>query len=188
MTKFKFWIMMLLIFSFVNLVACVKEKEEDEYEWKVLTNQEYYMIPEITNDDYYENVDKSLKTYWEVLPHFKIEDRKFTDDYGGVFIDSDGLLNILIIGNRRPVESDNLIYKQVENSLNFLLSVYDEANTLFSKYTIWKISISQSKNIVLISLEDEREISLLVEHLKEKQLFKKDAIAFYVGKNSIQLE
>jgi len=185
MTKFKFWIMMLLIFSFVNLVAC--NKEEDDYEWHLLTSQEYYMMQEITVD-YYENFDESMKIYSEVLSHFKTIDGEYTDDFGGVFIDSDGLLNVLVIGSRKPVELDYLIYQQAENSFNALLSIFDEASKVVRDYTIWKVALCVSSNIVLIGLEDDSAISLIVDHLNDKQLYNKDAIAFYVGEPTIQLE
>lgn len=64
-------------------------------------------------ENYSDNHRNSWPAYEEALTHFKTYDGNYTDDFGGAFIDNNGIVNICIVGYREPVKSDYLIYKRV---------------------------------------------------------------------------
>ena len=146
----------------------------------------YLKIEEIT-DLYHVNSSKGFAEWNEAIKHFTTEDGKYTDDFGGVSIDENGIFNILMVGNREPVKSDYFVYRQVSNSYNFLESIMDELTELTSQdytfWTIWTISLCGVCNKVFISLENENRIQPIIEHLKIKKLFKRDTLSIFVGEN-----
>jgi len=114
-------------------------------------------------------------------------DEIWTDDFGGVCIDENGICHISVVGNRKPIKSKYLIYKQVSNSYNYLKSILDEISEQmqFTDYTVWQAWISECCNSLSICLENEGMIHSLIEHLKTNNLFKSNVLKIYVGKNVI---
>jgi hypothetical protein len=169
-------IMMLGVFG---LTACEKKEE-----WALLTSS-MCCEPVERSNVYEENSSKYLATYAEVMPYFTTTGDKHTDDFGGLFLDGDGILNVCVVGNRTPVESDYLKYKRVDQSYNFLESIVEELGKDMQKYSIWTVDTCASCNRVLICLENESQISLVIAHLKTKDFYEKNSLNFYVGENEI---
>lgn len=164
------------------LAACNLPEENEMY--TLLESSS--CCPEIEQSSSYGgNIVLSTEAYEKAITHFMTADGKHTDDFGGVFVDGNGLHNICVVGNRKPVTSDYLIYKQVENSLNFLESIVDEMGSKSQQFSIWMVSVCEVCNGVIICLESESEIPLLLEHLKTNGLLKKGALNIFVGENQV---
>ncbi|MCL2796650.1 MAG: hypothetical protein FWD58_01150 [Firmicutes bacterium] len=143
--------------------------------------------PTETTDAYWDNIGKSSAELEGVLKYFTVSGEKRTDDFGGVYIDDNGILNVCVVGNRTPVKSDYIIYKRVKNSYNFLYGVYEGASDIITEYSVWSVAICEKCNRVAICLEKESEIQPLVDALKAKGLHKKGSISIFVGENNIVL-
>ena len=79
------------------------------------------IVETVADDVYWANFARSRIAWEEARTRFLTPDGKYTDDYGGVFIDKNGIFNISVVGNYQPVKSDYLIYRQVSNSFNLLI-------------------------------------------------------------------
>jgi len=174
-------IAVLLLFS---LAACNPPEEDEMY---TLLESSRCCPQFEQSSSYWDNIALSTAAYEEVIIHFTTVNGKRTEDFGGVFVDNNGIYNICIVGNREPIASDYLIYKRVDNSYNFLYSVYMETTKAMQEYSIWRISICEESNSVLICLEEENKISLLIEHLKTNNLFREGTLNIFVGENKIVL-
>jgi hypothetical protein len=168
-----------------------------ESDWVTLDSLYCCPMVEITDENaYWDNIAKSQPAWEEARTHFTIVnnkytddygvvwvDEKYTDDYGGVYVDENGIFHISVVGNRKPVKSDYLIYKQVSNSYNFLESILVEISEQMEEFTVWKAGIYECCNSVLIFLENEEKIHLLIDHLKTNNLFRRNTLKIYVGEN-----
>lgn len=158
-----------------------------------LLETEMYNILESTNCHeekkhtaaYDYNFIQSTAVFENAINHFKTSDGKFTDDFGGVYVDNNGIYNICIVGNKKPIPPDYLIYKLVDHSYNFLLSIYDETTKVMQEYSVWRAFICEECNKLLVCFEEETKISTFIEHLKEKDLFRKWTLNIYIGINDI---
>lgn len=167
-----------------KIMIDVVQKEDEVAEWTLLDSSNCCAEFE-QSEAYTENFAKSMAAYDEAIALFTTTDGKYTNDFGGVFVDGNGIHNICVVGNREPVKSDYLIYKQVDNTYNFLESIVEEVGNNSQEYSVWTVATCQFCNKVLICLENESKIPLLVEHLKSKDLFKKGALNIYIGENGI---
>ena len=154
--------------------------------WMRVYNRNACCTPFVRNvpdDVRFHNTRKGMAVFEEeARPHFTTVDGRWTDDFGGVFIDGNGFYNILVVGNRRPVKSDYLIYRQVHNSYNFLDSIRNEIRGIMieNRYTIWGVAVRNSCNRVLIELENEKKMYSIIEHLKTKNLFRHNTLRIFV--------
>ncbi|MFA5449552.1 MAG: hypothetical protein WC292_03845 [Clostridia bacterium] len=137
------------------------------------------------SSSYWDNIAPSAVAYEEAIIYFTTATGEYTDDFGGVFVDENGLHNICVVGNRKPVISDYLIYKQVENSFNFLKSIFVGLESESQQFSVWQVSVCEVCNGVIICLESESKIPLLIEYLKTNSLFKKGTLNIFVGENQI---
>jgi len=143
---------------------------------------------------YHANIAKSNPAWEEARPHFI----KYTDDFntsiwqandfGGVYIDINGIFNICVVGNRQPINSDYLIYKQVRYTLKLLESILYETSEVMEDYTIWNVGICEVCNNVSFCLEDEKMMQPFIGYLKRKKLYRPNILHFYVGENNIVLQ
>lgn len=180
MMKKLIWVMMMLL-PFL-LVGC--ESSEKDVMYNLLENSSCF--PDVEQSSVYgDNIILSTAAYENVITHFTLDDGKFTDDFGGVYVDENGFHNVCVVGKRRPISSDYLIYKQVENSLNFLESIVDSLERESHDFTIWMMSICDFHNGVIICLENESKIPLILEHLKSNELLKKGTLNIFVGKTQV---
>lgn len=165
-------------------INVVSQKEEGEmYEWTRIEGIE--CCPEIVLTDAYDsNYSKSKIAYEDAITYF-IEGNKYTDDFGGVFIDNNGIYNICVVGNREPIKSDYLLYRQVDNSFNFLESIVVEISEITHEFTIWMAGTSVTRNKVIIYLKDENKLPLLIEYLETKNLYQEGTLEILIEDNGI---
>lgn len=140
----------------------------------------------VVSDTYYNNLSKSKTAYEDTIPYFT-ENGKYTDDFGGVFIDNNGMYNICVVGNREPIKSDYLVYKKVDNSFNFLEIIVGEISEIAHDFTIWRAGTSVSQNAVVIYLKDGNKLTLLIEYLKSKNLYQENALKILIEEKGIIL-
>ena len=187
----------ILLLTGLFIMSCQNDIETTESNFSRSVTSEICTMDKITGL-YDDNFVKSWADWEEAREYFFIEfyeftnssgvsytRQKWTDDFGGVFIDSSGIVNILVAGNNMPVKSDNLIYKQVSNSYNFLEIIYDRIVEKMDDHTIWQVGIDEICNKVLVCLENEIEINSLIIYLKANNLFKTNTLKIFVGKNDI---
>lgn len=174
----------VMVFGVFGLAGCTESKEDD-MDWTLIDSDCCKTINPTKTEAYWENLTQSSTAFENVLTYFTLEDGKYSDDFGGVFIDENGIYNVCVVGNREPIKSDYLIYKRVDNAYNFLESIYEEIGKNSLEYSIWMIEICEYCNKVSIYLENESKIPLIVEHLKSIELFKKGTLNIYVGQNEI---
>jgi len=200
---FIFVLAILMLFGFLT-VTC--ENYDNNLSWEnevrmtylvqteSLDSQRCCVWPEITDEPdeiYFENHRKSWIAWEEVRPNFIKYTSDFNtviwyaDDFGGVYIDGDGIVNICVVGGRQPMKSDYLIYRKVSYSYKFLDSIYEEIGEIMDDYSIWMTGVCEKCNRVQICLENKEKIQPLIEHLKSKKLFKPNTLHFYIGENDI---
>ena len=188
---------MAILLTGLFAVACETNPNEiaDEITgdyWMRVYNPNDCCTPPITNvpaDVRSHNSNRSWPVWNnEARPHFLTADGRWTDDFGGVFIDGSGIVNISVVGNRRPVRSDYLIYRQVHNSYNFLNSIKDGvAGIMREENVAWGVAVHHRCNRVSIRVGNEKEIYSLIEHLRARNLFKRNTLRIWVGPPPILL-
>lgn len=182
MVKKSIVVMVAILLAF-SLVACNSAEKEM---YTLLDSSS--CCPQIEqSDSYWDNIALSITAYEEVITHFQTADEQYTDDFGGVFVDNNGIYNICVVGNREPITSDYLIYKRVDNSYNFLYSIFKEATKVMKEYSVWRISICEQCNGVLVCLDDDSKVSPLIKHLKANNLLKKGTLNIFIGENEMVL-
>ena len=174
----KFAALGIALLMCLSLAACNPTEEGEAY--TLLENGSCCPTSE-QSGSYWDNIVQSAKAYEKAIARFTRVNGKRTNDFGGVFIDENGLYNICVVGNRKPVSSDYLIYRQVENSYNFLFSVYESVSEVMQEYSVWQAGVCEQCNGVLICLEDESKIASLIKYLQKEKLFKKNVLNIYVG-------
>ena len=60
------------------------------------------------------------------MKNFKNSDGEYSDDYGGCFIDDDGIYNICVTNSTKPLDTKHLKYKKVDNSYKTLISICEK--------------------------------------------------------------
>ena len=152
-----------------------------------------------SSDSYAEMHSKADPVFYEALACFTKADGESTDDYGGVYVNEDGTYTICVVGDRTPIVSEYIVYRRVESSYNFLKSMLNEVVKLIDEFiqesqqnydtnlAIWIMSIDTVFNRNEIYLEKAKGIPIIIERLKEKDLFKADSLVFHVEKNGLVL-
>ena len=159
-----------------------KNTSEGDKEYEMLTRNECHKAF-VRADAYGENVAKSADSYSEAIGRFTLADGERTDDFGGVFIDGNGIYNICVVGDNLPATTEYLVYKRVDNSLKTLKNIYSYLNGVMVEYGIWEVSVCEVCNKVKICLTDESKIDLVIAQLKTEDLFASNALAFFAGSN-----
>ena len=179
------------------MLACQNDTGINEGDFARSLSSEVCKFNEST--EYYDvNIGKSWADWEEARKHFFIEFYEFTDylgntytkqkwveDFGGIYIDKNGIFNILVVGERKPLKSDYLIYKKVNNSYNFLDNIMVEIVKKMSDFTIWQVYICEPCNKILVCLENENEIDSFINYLKTNNLFKPNTLKIFIGENNI---
>ena len=180
----KFIELMIVALLLFSLAACDPSEMDEMY---TLLESSSCCPQSEQSSSYWDNNALSMAAYEAVITHYTTTKGEYTDDFGGVYIDSNGVCNICVVGSREPMTSDYLIFKQVENSYNFLKSIFDELGRRRQEFSIWMSGTCDKCNKVLICLEDEAKISSLIDYLKANNLFKKGTLNIFVGENQIVL-
>jgi len=110
-------IKVIIVFVLFSMMMTVFSGCGDEDQWTIVESDTCY--PLVASDSYWDNFGESSTAYEEAIKHFITENGNYTNDFGGVYIDENGIHNICVVGFRRPVKSDYLIYRRVKNSINF---------------------------------------------------------------------
>jgi hypothetical protein len=137
----------------------------------------YALTNSALNNDYIANESQSENAYGKIIDYFK-KDYKvnnftlepyteenyidFPDNYGGSFIDSNGILNIEIIGNTSTsnVNFDNITglskinYIQVKNPIKELYRIFFNLSDNMVNCNIISVNLDQINNIVDVGLSD----------------------------------
>ena len=169
-------IMVIMCFSFLN--GC--DKNNKGYE--ILDKNEFHKAF-VLSDVYYENYAKSKIAFDTVMIDFTELDGEYTDDFGGCFIDCNGIYNVCVAGSCELVNSDYLIFKEVDHPFKLLNSIYKDLIKHMDNYNIWSVEICEVCNKIKICTESENQVDLIIKQLKNDGLFKKNTLLFYVNKN-----
>ena len=162
--------LVMIVFMFSGF----KHKQIEEKQ----SNTNMCWSEENLSNDFYKNFRKSQAEYNKAITYFKVNEENQLDEFGGVFVDKEGIINICIVGNNIPYESEFLRYKQVSNSYNILKRIGEELQLVLKEYTIWMRGICESCNYVIIRLEEESNIPLVINYLKVKGVYKQDFLNF----------
>ena len=169
-------VMSIMCFGFLN--GC--DKNNRGYE--ILSENECHKAL-VLSDLYYENYAKSKTEFDTVMINFTKSNGEYIDNFGGCFIDCNGIYNVCVVDSRELVNSDYLIFKEIDHSFKLLNSIYKDLIRHIDKYNIWSVTICETCNKIKICTESENQIDLIVKQLKTDGLFKKNALLFYVGQN-----
>ena len=133
-----------------------------------------------------QNSDRSIEIANEALSEYRSEifsmngakEYAYSDDYSGVYIDDDGILNVCIVfGSQKKGQEfdDQVIYREQRFSYNYLKEVEKTVISLMEDSSIFSVGIKQSRNQVDVSLREERDIENIISCLTKKELCKKNA-------------
>lgn len=95
------------------------------------------------------------------------EDGSYNDYYGGAYVENLNEFIICVYGDYIPIEYDNITFKYVDYSYNYLLSIMEEVTNFATDYSIVLIGIDEKENKLLIQLKDELDVSLIINRLDE---------------------
>lgn len=137
--------------------------------------------------NYESNFIESEKKYKEVIHYYKDSNDCYTDNFGGGYVDSNGIYNICIVGGNKPIVSNYLIYIKVVNSINFLESICDLIEESMTKFSVWHVGICVQCNKVKICLKDKNQIKAIIGELKSKSLYERNSLMFFVGESTIEV-
>ena len=169
----------LAVLTLFSFAGCGKR------EYELLEKNECHRVVLESSEDYQENHAKSLIEYEKEMLRFKTSDGGYADNFGGSFVDSNGIYTICIVGSQTLSESEYVNYKKVAVSFNSLNDIYGALIQLIGEYTIWDMHICEICNKVQVCVEDEKQIDLIIQRLKTDRLFKRNSLLFYVGRKEI---
>ena len=103
-----------------------------------------------------------------IVSHFDIIEEIDDDLYGGIYIDSNGNLNILTVDGKfaqakelissHQKSDQTVIYRTADFSMKYLFSVKDELFTKMEEYDIIEMGIDEINNKVYVGIQDLDEI------------------------------
>ncbi|MCL2861142.1 MAG: S1 family peptidase [Firmicutes bacterium] len=116
-------------------------------------------------------------------------ENRYTDEFAGMFIDSDGILNIAMTYShiraqgltRSSMQSFNnsVRYQAFTYSFNHLLEIHSVINSLMqTEYGIFSSGIRENYNIVRITLRNESLVTLVRNTLKDSGLYSTTSLYF----------
>jgi len=180
-----FVVLVMVMIGVVFFIGCDIDPKNKMY--TLIDNMDCCEIKErtIELDEYYENVKSSMELSYEVRAYY--EDDEHSNEYGGIYLDHNGILNLCVVGSNRPFVSEYLIYREVNYSYDYLCKVKDEIAKVMLEYTVWMVSICEECNRVSLCLEDASKIPLLVEYLIINVSLRDNSLIIYVGENSFVL-
>ncbi|MCL2256562.1 MAG: hypothetical protein FWC11_06950 [Firmicutes bacterium] len=146
------------------------------------TNCQY---SKIFTDEYFDNVNKSIRIFDHALSYFKElnfvpfsenfdeeEDISFDfdDDFAGVFIDDYGFLNIGVVDFSRTRQMQDLngqvVFRHFTYSYNYLNSIKNTLADMMFDFNIQGLAIRQRQNRVRVYIQDENSKSQIIRHLQ----------------------
>lgn len=140
--------------------------------------------------EYYENINRSVAVYNNAISPYKSiakdlngeENVTYSDDFAGVFIDDEGLLNIGLVGSIQSASRFNgqVKYKQCEFTYNYLQDIQDVITNAKADYSIYMTAVSEKNNNLCIYLNDESDIKRITDFLQQRYEFDVRAINFVI--------
>lgn len=183
MKKRKMNLILVIISIMVTMCfSCLNGCNKNNKGYEILAKNECHKAF-VLSDVYYENCANSKTAFDTVMINFSESDGEYTDNFGGCFIDCNGIYNVCVVGSHELVNSDYLIFKEVDHSFKLLNDIYKDLIKHIDKYNIWSVGICEVCNKIKICTESENQIDLIVKQLKADGLFKKNTLLFYVSKN-----
>ena len=178
----KIAIALTLFLTIITCFCCLFGCNRNNKEYEILGKDECHKAF-VLSDAYYENYDKSKIAFDSIMINFTKSDGEYTDDFGGSFIDCNGIYNVCVAGSCELVNSDYLIFKEVDHPFKLLNSIYKDLIKHMDNYNIWNVEICEVCNKIKICTESENQVDLIIKQLKNDGLFKKNTLLFYVNKN-----
>ena len=144
-------------------------------------------------DSEYSNVETILNdTYEQVYNSFIISNKIYNnkqynvydENFSGVFVDSDGVLNIAYVNNDTltytgKINNNSLIkFVKFTFSYNYLQQVLNCIEDIMIEYNVTMVQISDENNQVLVFTKDNNKISNIIQYLESKGLYEQGAISF----------
>jgi hypothetical protein len=106
----------------------------------------------------------------KAITQFINEDGNYNDYYGGSYVkrlEDKYQYVIYIYGNYIPIEYEGVIYKYIEYSYNYLLSIMEEVINFMMDYSIVSTGIDEKENKLRIQVKDELDVLLIINRLDE---------------------
>jgi len=154
---------------------------------------------ETASAEYYGNVSRSAGLYEQAVSPYITKaaepDGKeitvYSGDYGGVFIDEQGLLNIGVVASDAQIRAlqeasrfgGQVLYRRYAFAYNELQRIMDAVEGLMFDCGISAVGIDDELNHVFVELTDESNVPRIVTHLQELGLYREAAVIFGADPN-----
>lgn len=145
---------------------------------------------------YFDNVNKSIGLYEEVLKPYtskkstRSSNKNFAyrNDFGGVYIDESGLLNIGVVGlqNERREFDGQVIYKQHRFSYQYLFDMQENLSLIMGELGIYALSMDVQEN--RIDIFTNKGVSDISSFLQEKTIYDKESYRIVFNPNGGDIE
>lgn len=149
-----------------------------------------------TETVYFSNVNKSIEIYDDAISPFRSvtrmcnveEDVTYSDDYAGIFIDENGLLNIGVVGLPQTTSkySGQALYCPQKYSYNYLMGMQKNISYVMENYGIYATAIDERQNKVNIYINTGD--SSINHFLQENMLYEKDSYSIIFDVNGGDIE
>gem|GEM_PF-1426736 len=151
---------------------------------------------EVFSEQRLENSARSVEIAGDVMREFRVEvaDRGdeiqtvYDDSFAGIFIDSNGILNIAITqGARSSIVNQfdgQVVLRQFTYSYNHLLQIKDIVFPFMYTHGVFTIAIDEVNNRVSIYITDYIYKNYIIEALQNNNLYTETSLEFIVDPNS----
>ena len=108
----------------------------------------------------------------------------YDENFAGVFVDSQGVLNIAYVNNNTLTYTSSINNNSVINfveftfSYNYLQQVLNCIEDVMIEYNVIMVQISDEDNQVLLFMKDNSKIPNIIQYLESKELYEQSAISF----------
>jgi len=141
-------------------------------------------------DSFYLNVSKSAEMHMQVMAPFMIGSKEregtittlYCDNFSGIFIDNEGMLNIGLTDNIvMPLSLSGQVRHVLQAfSLNQLKNAKEKVVTVMIDFNISKVGIDEQRNIIFVETVCKDVPAKVTKMLSEKSLYRKGMLHFVV--------
>jgi len=149
---------------------------------------------ELFSYSYFSNMDNSTRLVQEVMREIRTESILrngqtqfiYTDNFSGIFIDNQGLLNIaLVSGLSRNIwysfiGNDQIIFLEATYSYNHLSMIKNVILPLMEKYEIFELGVCDRYNHVFVYLTCKSNSFKIINFLREYGIYSESSINFII--------
>jgi uncharacterized repeat protein (TIGR02543 family) len=152
--------------------------------------------PADSSDDYLSNVNRSLALYDKVINSYIVEktyskERElitYSEDFAGVFIDEQGILNLGVISAQKEINklqtqsqyAGQIIYKQFTYPYNYLQKIMSGIEAVMLENNVLAVGIDDKLNQVFVELTSENDLDNIISYLRNNDLYDEGALAFSI--------